>query len=43
MLSDIPGETATLTLITCTPYQVSSHRLIVPARLTDTGLNPAAS
>ncbi len=43
VLSDIPGETATLTLITCTPYLVSSHRLIVRARLTDTGLNPAAS
>ncbi len=35
VLSDIPGETATLTLITCTPYLVSSHRLIVRARLTD--------
>ncbi|WP_294856766.1 class D sortase [uncultured Oscillibacter sp.] len=43
VLSDIPGETATLTLITCTPYLVSSHRLIVRARLTDTGLNPASS
>jgi len=36
VLSDIPGETAALTLITCTPYLVSSHRLIVRARLTDT-------
>ncbi len=43
VLSDIPGETDTLTLITCTPYLVSSHRLVVRARLTDTGVNPSAS
>lgn len=35
VLSDVPDETYTLTLITCTPYVVSSHRLIVRARLTD--------
>jgi len=35
VLSDIPNEDYTLTLITCTPYLVSSHRLIVRARLTD--------
>jgi LPXTG-site transpeptidase (sortase) family protein len=35
VLSDVPDETYTLTLITCTPYIVSSHRLIVRARLTD--------
>lgn len=35
VLSDVPGEEKTLTLITCTPYLVSSHRLIVRARLTD--------
>lgn len=35
VLSDIEGEDYTLTLITCTPYLVSSHRLIVRARLTD--------
>jgi sortase A len=35
VLAAIPSETATLTLITCTPYLVSSHRLIVRARLTD--------
>lgn len=37
VLSDIPGETSTLTLITCTPYLVSSHRLIVRARLVEAG------
>lgn len=34
VLSDIEGEERSLTLITCTPYLVSSHRLIVRARLT---------
>lgn len=33
VLNDVEGETHTLTLITCTPYLVSSHRLIVRARL----------
>ena len=43
VLSAVPGETATLTLITCTPYLVSSHRLIVRARLTDVnGESPEA-
>ncbi len=35
VLNDIDGEDYALTLITCTPYLVSSHRLIVRARLTD--------
>ncbi len=35
VLNQIPGEDYTLTVITCTPYMVSSHRLIVRARLTD--------
>lgn len=35
VLSDVPDEAYTLTLITCTPYIVSTHRLIVRARLTD--------
>lgn len=43
VLSDIPGEEAALTLITCTPYLVSSHRLIVRARLTGSDASPAAS
>lgn len=35
VLNAVEGETHTLTLITCTPYLVSSHRLIVRARLVD--------
>ncbi len=35
VLSEIEGETHVLTLITCTPYVISSHRLIVRARLTE--------
>lgn len=35
VLNSIPGEDYALTVITCTPYMVSSHRLIVRARLTD--------
>ena len=43
VLNDIEGEDYALTLITCTPYLVSSHRLIVRARLTDVnGLLPEA-
>lgn len=42
VLESIWGEKYTLTLITCTPYMVSSHRLIVRARLTDiNGQTPA--
>jgi len=41
VLSDIQNEDYALTLITCTPYLVSSHRLIVRARLTDiNGISP---
>lgn len=41
VLSDVSGEPYALTLITCTPYLVSSHRLIVRARLTDiNGVSP---
>ncbi|MEA4895059.1 MAG: class D sortase [Oscillospiraceae bacterium] len=41
VLNDIDGEDYSLTLITCTPYLVSSHRLIVRARLTDiNGMTP---
>jgi sortase A len=43
VLSSIPGEDYTLTVITCTPYMVSSHRLIVRARLVDVdGQTPQA-
>jgi LPXTG-site transpeptidase (sortase) family protein len=35
VLDDVAGEPYCLTLITCTPYLVSSHRLIVRARLTE--------
>lgn len=35
VLNNIQGEEYVLTVITCTPYLVSSHRLIVRARLTD--------
>ena len=42
VLDNIIGEKYTLTLITCTPYMVSSHRLIVRARLIDIdGMTPA--
>lgn len=34
VLDPVEGEDYVLTLITCTPYLVSSHRLIVRARLT---------
>lgn len=41
VLSGAEGEEYALTLITCTPYLVSSHRLIVRARLTDiNGMTP---
>lgn len=41
VLEDVEGEEYALTLITCTPYLVSSHRLIVRARLTDiNGMTP---
>ena len=43
VLNDIDGEDYALTLITCTPYLVSSHRLIVRARLADiNGMPPEA-
>lgn len=43
VLNSIPGESYTLTVITCTPYMVSSHRLIIWARLTDIdGMTPQA-
>ncbi len=35
VLDPVEGEDYTLTMITCTPFMVSSHRLIVRARLTD--------
>lgn len=35
VLRPVEGESYVLTLITCTPYLISSHRLIVRARLTD--------
>lgn len=35
VLNRLPDESAALTLITCTPYMISTHRLIVRARLTD--------
>lgn len=42
VLDPVEGESRVLTLITCTPYLVSSHRLIVRARLTEVnGLAPA--
>lgn len=34
VLNNVQGEDYTLTIITCTPYMVSSHRLIIRARLT---------
>lgn len=41
VLDDVEGEDYTLTIITCTPYLISSHRLIVRARLSDiNGLTP---
>jgi sortase A len=43
VLGDVWGEKYALTVITCTPYLVSSHRLIVRARLADiNGQTPAA-
>ncbi|SMC55165.1 class D sortase [Papillibacter cinnamivorans] len=43
VLNTVDGEPYALTLITCTPYMVSSHRLIVRARLTDVdGMTPGA-
>ncbi len=43
VLNPVEGEQYTLTLITCTPYLVSSHRLIVRARLIDIdGMTPEA-
>jgi hypothetical protein len=43
VLGNIWNEKYTLTLITCTPYMVSSHRLIIRARLVDiNGQTPAA-
>ncbi len=42
VLDNVPGEDYVLTMITCTPYLVSSHRLIVRARLEAVnGLSPA--
>jgi LPXTG-site transpeptidase (sortase) family protein len=42
VLGDVAGQDYVLTLITCTPYMVSSHRLIVRASLTDiNGMSPA--
>lgn len=35
VLNSVDGEDSVLTIITCTPYLVSSHRLIVRARLAD--------
>lgn len=43
VLSAVPGEKAALTLITCTPYLVSSHRLIIRARLTSVDANPSVA
>lgn len=41
VLGDVEDQPYTLTLITCTPYLVSSHRLIVRARLVDiNGMTP---
>lgn len=41
VLGDVDSEPYSLTLVTCTPYLVYSHRLIVRARLTDiNGLPP---
>jgi LPXTG-site transpeptidase (sortase) family protein len=42
VLNAIAGKDYTLTLITCTPYMVSSHRLIVRAELTDINGKPPA-
>ncbi|SHI14335.1 Sortase family protein [Sporobacter termitidis DSM 10068] len=43
VLGNVENEPYTLTLITCTPYLVSSHRLIVRARLADiNGMTPEA-
>lgn len=41
VLEPVEGEDYTLTMITCTPYMVSSHRLIVWASLSDiNGMTP---
>lgn len=43
VLGSVEGEDYSLTMITCTPYIVYSHRLIVRARLTDiNGQSPDA-
>lgn len=44
VLNNVPGESAIVTLITCTPYLTGTHRLIVQARLTgiDGSAPPAA-
>lgn len=43
VLDPVEDEDYALTMITCTPFMVSSHRLIVRARLTDiNGENPDA-
>lgn len=40
VLDPVEGEDYALTMITCTPFMVSSHRLIVRARLTDINGEP---
>ncbi len=41
VLRNVDGEDYVLTIVTCTPYVVSSHRLIIRARLADIdGLTP---
>ena len=41
VLGDVKNEKYALTLITCTPYLIYSHRLVVRARLTDiNGMTP---
>ncbi len=41
VLDPVEGEEYIMTMITCTPYTISSHRLIVRARLTEiNGLSP---
>ncbi len=43
VLDSVEGKEYVLTLITCTPYMVSSHRLIVRAELSDiNGIAPQA-
>ena len=43
VLKNVPHETAVLTLITCTPYLTGTHRLIVRARLSQSGGAPPSS